>query len=1630
MMMREVEDAIFDNTRDWLAAKKERIFHLIVDELHLYRGSAGTEVSYLIRLLLKRLGLNPDHPQLRILASSASLPTDTPETRQQSDKYLKDFFGNQVPEKKIRIIPGRQRPINLKNFDQLPIKPFSIIGENWGKTKPEDLFQKALAHWKMPLSINLNSSPKEQLVESFTKIQDISSKLKKACTQQGTETTRAVSLKNFGKALFGDNHLKKDFLPAVRGLMICRGLAQDKVLPRFRLHLFYKNIDGLWGTLFSREELANSESDNPVDEIFPNQNLITSEKGKRLFELLLCEECGAVFVGGSKLKLPDYLDPESDTEKDAIEMLLTQPDIEGIPEKQLSLIVQNRTYDEYAVFYPTPKKKKIKPEDWKLKTWSKLKDGRNYSKNIKNPQTDENLKGRWIKSFLNVKTGVVLEDDGESRNPKDWIDGLLYKLENKGEEQQMAALPATCPSCGADYNKRLMLSPVRGFRTGFAKMTQLLTKELFYELKKGNSDADAKLVVFSDSREDAAAIANGIEREHFHDLTREVLLGIINLHFIGEYHLLKDLEAGKNESFFHTLTQLLLSRKGNDYVKKLTEQLEMSKSVIPESLPQIQKQILQAAKEEAQNHIQKVKNYGESGVIPLRAMLEGTEGQLPLFIETIIKLGINPGGYDLGMRKPNWGGSPHRWSELYKLNYKNKIFRYDDEGDPEKLNVIRQSRENLRAILCKIFFRRLYFSFEAAGLGYVTLGLSDEEMARNANGLSLSRLRNVCDSVIRIMGDSYRTEDWEPTPEPNFVFRGRARKIEEYLEFVSPGLNTNFEFMRDTVIKILKQNGHIDAIIQIENLHIKITQEKAPVWKCPSCRRIHLQPSEHFCTNCLSHLPVQPTHTCAEIRANNYLAIPVTEGRAAIRLHTEEMTGQTDNPGERQLHFKGIVVPRQDRQLHKEIEEIDVLNVTTTLEVGVDIGDLQAVMMSNMPPMRFNYQQRVGRAGRREQAFSIAMTLCRGKSHDINHFHNPEHITGDEPPIPFLNPESEKIAKRLIVKEVLRQAAKDIGITWRDMENVDTHGELGEVNDWGNNREQYLTWVQNNSAVIHHTIQFIWLDKNEDFFKDISENLIDEIDRIISEKQSTESGLAELLAEHGLLPMFGMPTKTTSLYHGKERKGNKTILKKIDRDLATAISHFAPGVQRTKDKSIYTSIGFTPDITIEQAGRGRGFFWKTIGDKAFSEEKWLLKCYACNFYDTVELDDNGAPDHQFCPNCGHPKDETGKFNIFKIKVPIAFRTNLRTEEDAKEGATIFTSMPSAFAQSGVLDFEDSSDDFNFRQVFKGDNYVWLVNSNNNDQLYKCQKNREQWHEGDLQNQWIHIPGALDASQYTEEFAIASGKTTEVYRLSPKNIQPGLNLNFSFTPDENVVSMMGVRSALVSAAFLLKKAVSDLLDIDTNEIEFLGLLSDEGNLSRQMIFGDALPNGSGFSREFKERIVPVLKSLFENPGNFATSLYAHAADCNTACTACLLEYSNRGYHGLLDWQLGLTYLRVLFDPEFEVGLDGNFDFPELKEWEKWTHTEPPILKSFRQNFRFEPVSFPWQLNGKSGQLFGFKGSNGDSLILLVHPLWNTRHPRGILAKVVAQTDGKLIFLDSFNLKLRPAWAYQQICNKIF
>lgn len=164
-------------------------------------------------------------------------------------------------------------------------------------------------------------------------------------------------------------------------------------------------------------------------------------------------------------------------------------------------------------------------------------------------QTD--YESNWIEASLNCISGDIdFSHDKATRDSSRWIKGYYFTIVPNSSSTDIAlpnasgeistvethrALPNVCPCCGINNQRRNNASrkskttSIRGFRTGFAKTTQMFAKELMYQLP--DSEAQRKLVVFSDSREDAAQVANGIERNHFTDLLREILVDELHKKF-------------------------------------------------------------------------------------------------------------------------------------------------------------------------------------------------------------------------------------------------------------------------------------------------------------------------------------------------------------------------------------------------------------------------------------------------------------------------------------------------------------------------------------------------------------------------------------------------------------------------------------------------------------------------------------------------------------------------------------------------------------------------------------------------------------------------------------------------------------------------------------------------------------------------------------------------------------------------------------------------------------------------------------------------------------------------------------------------------------------------------------------
>ena len=1596
MLMREADEPIFEKTRQWLEGGEDRVFHLIIDELHLYRGTAGAEVAYLLRLLLLRLGLTPDHPKLRILSSSASIDPDGSKSRE----FLHDFFG--APKDSFEIIQGRQTPLAAVTGPAfLQPEPFILLGHG-----APDFADEACQQAASSLGYNGDVTSGELALKEQMESDEMAARMRRACEREGI--TRAVPLDYFAKRLFGEAVPEENRRKAIRGFLaarsICDTAGAPSPLPAFRLHWFFRNIEGMWA---STKPPANAEDGRPAGKLYPCSRIISDDDGeaRRVLELLYCEHCGAVYFGGNRLELDDG----------DIEILTSDPDIEGIPDRKAARFVERRTYKEFAVFWPVGN---LQFHEGAAKTW-------------KQPNwrggTSEN--GHWTAASLDTRSGrVKLSHDKYFEDQDNWVRGYLFRIGTKKGDKftpltddelmdSFAALPSICACCAKDHTKRKRKSPIRGFRTGFSKVSQIFTKELFYQLP----DDGRKLVVFSDSREDAAQISNGVERNHYSDLLRESVIHELFMATQGMPQLLDDIEQNR-ATYSPFAAEYIEENPGSDTA--IRRDIKLVRDGVSVELSEPAKSLLQQALDDAEQRLIRIRQRGNSQVVPVSDLVyppAGSSAECGMLISRLLDTGINPAGNDLAVQQFNWEGNWHRWTELFDITER----RWNDQLPPDADLAKNKLRKEVRAGLCDLFFSRLYFSMESSGLGYLKLRLDDSELETYAAeaGIRQGQLecfRQVCDSVLRIMGDLYRHEgsDYPQNDWPGYS--DAMASFKKFVRTICQKWGLNERDAGPAVFSALRAGGHQNGKIHTSSLDVKVAISDDPVWTCPSCRRPHLHHSAGICTNCYAQLPEESDRTCRDIWQRNYLAhTAAEEKRLPLRLHCEELTAQTDDQAERQRHFRGIFVDLAglEGDFIEQVDEIDVLSVTTTMEVGVDIGNLQAVMLANMPPVRFNYQQRVGRAGRRGQTFATALTLCRGRSHDEFYFANPKKITGDPPLPPFLTMDPPQIVQRLLAKECLRRAFRNAGVRWWNCPTTppDTHGEFGWAKNWPEVQQQVLTWLQTDGSreeIIRALRENADLQTVQDWLDYLSNKLPESIKKAAINPEIAGDGLAERLAEGGILPMYGMPSRTRLLYHRLTKDGALTV----DRDLEMAITEFAPGAQKTKDKAVHTAIGFTASLV----KRGK---WTPVTDDPLPKRIWMVRCLKCGDMQTHARQHPVAE----CKNCGEPEGQY--YKGYWVAVPLAFRTDLSQGKDAKEGEDILYGIPASVAESSGRGFSPVRGS-NCEISFSSDCNVWRINDNAGKLFEGGQVTTKGYRDRNgqltgwpvIDNQWISTKfnNTVSTDQpESEEIAIAARKTTDVLRFRPASVYPGLNL-------DPVHSRPGcVKAAIYSAAFLLRAAVAETLDIDPDEIEICNFQRSEVNGMHvgDIALSDRLANGAGFVRRIADEWESVLQGILspDDPDSFPTQVISaqHRSFCDSACYVCLKRYRNMNYHGLLDWRLGLAYLRILRDSRYPCGLDGRFTTPELDDWPAFANK---ACRSFASQFiDYRPRTW--------GRLPGFEAGNWR--VIIVHPLWDTRNSRGILAEAVAAAGGPSVvrYIDTFNLHRRPGWCHSKLEEEI-
>lgn len=1573
MLAREVEEPIWDQTRRWLEEDEASYFFLVLDELHLHRGTAGTEVSFLLKSLIHRLGLNRPalRHKLRVLASSASLPDDGDE-REQSLRYLFDMFGP--------MGLGSARP-SPEDWGEAVVRGREVVPENGSKDvlDAEQLIPLAEAcipsgpgdaAWDRMLTFLGGSRPDDEkggtergVVQATAEI------LHRACRSESGTRATAIGLEqsvpdpnSVAVRIFGSSARRSE---AVRWLILLRSMGerlserypdeadQNKkvVATRFRTHFFFRAIEGLFAAPEPYPTTSNLEV--RVRHLYGQLSVergVKRSTGKdgngpprRFFEMLYCESCGELMLGGMR----------GGGDADGVELLPADPDPERLPERSKPALFELLSADEFAVFWPTVR--------------------RYWPWGGEEPNQDE-ARGRWVKASLNVTTGRVVPCLG-GEPPEGEVPGFLYECRSSDEG---SAVPTQCPFCGESYRHRHRNSPLRNFRAGFGKSTQLLASQLFAEIGGDSDDDRTKLVCFSDSRQDAANAARDLERRHHEDVRREAIVRAL-------------------EQFGSTVE----GRSEDDLRRDVTKALERKEHDVAEALMRELKRI-------------SLSDPSDDSV-PLIELVDLTwsRGQvLKPVTADLAAHGIHPadevGIASLPLRAPDDQPS-YSWQEVFDGD---DTLRWRDPGlsDPTLEQAGRDVCSELEKLALSTVFNRTYFALEESGLAYACVPRGGRtETDWNADNAFL----RVLADVGRHRGNPgyARHAAWTVSEEVDRrAVRGYARGVwgDEYGSSLT------------AVLRRMGNAGHRDALIDAKALRLRRVRPEDPYWRCENCGRVHLHTGSGICTRCFYSFPASASGAVSELRRRSYLAERVTSSSGTMRLRSEELTAMTSFPGARLRRFKGILIKDEDDILPKgaglrvppELDRVarvvDVLSVTTTMEVGVDIGELRAVFQANMPPQRFNYQQRVGRAGRRGQAFSVVLTVCRSKSHDLHYFRHPEEITGDPPPPPFLTSLLTPIARRLLVKGWLWATFRHIRDRWPAtypdrplpadaMRRPDIHGEFMDLEALLQDRSGLEPVVRD---ALEATIGF--KDELLSWFitcgagNDSGELDVDtsEIMRAIlnlDEGEYSASGLAEALADQGWLPMYGMPTRVRHLWIGPppSARGREWRPQGIDRDLEVAVFEFAPGRVLTRDKRRHRCIGFTPTLLPRYQLRPGGRI--PLRGEPVGPSFFLAECERCG---TWLRCDKSVTGDELC-GCGAPIPMEA---FRRTIVPNAFRTSFRPlPEDEMDELSALGRHSGSVALGSELRFSsvEGTNTLFARQasqrIMKLNRGVWSDPSWSGFRTVRCATAHGPWL---LPGQAIDVDhlGEVRAvgrnQEEPESVYLAAPKVTDSLAMAPASVPPGVALDL-----RGGRLAVGVRAALTSAASLLVFKAAKELDVDPEEFEILEPRC-QGIGGRNDVpviqICDRLINGSGLCDRLSRSggrgplIVELMRSVLSDQKSYPLSdLWAssHREACDTSCYLCLNRFGNQQYHGLLDWRLGLVAMRLLLEDGFDLGVSGRFDGPGLDDF-------PDVaLRHAKEILALHPEAL---IKDAGGIPLVRIDRPGDGWVAVVHPLWDWSH----------------------------------------
>jgi len=681
---------------------------------------------------------------------------------------------------------------------------------------------------------------------------------------------------------------------------------------------------------------------------------------------------------------------------------------------------------------------------------------------------------------------------------------------------------------------------------------------------------------------------------------------------------------------------------------------------------------------------------------------------------------------------------------------------------------------------------------------------------------------------------------------------------------------------------------------------VRLTFDDLLWYRCEKCWSFSPCDTKNICVVCSGPLRLcapDDKHLIARksLHRNPYIDI-LNEKRTPYNIRSEEHSAQlgyrdsdsiNSKTEQYELLFQDIVI----NEGSTNESPVDVLSCTTTMEVGIDIGSLTAVALRTVPPRSDNYQQRAGRAGRRNSSLSTVITYADNKPYELHGFEDPGIFINGKGKTPILYCGNEKICKRHTNAALLNifffeeNGTFGQGGVFSSMDKCDAF--FNDSNEAGfSNFETWINELNKQSTVVSRLGKLLpeelqkssginTIDWRQDYVLSTSKELVNSLKDIKQKHDyNGDEDLITRLLNAGLLPSFSFPLDVGKFVVYDTKSKNTWFPKfeyELSENLKQALNDYVPGQEIVVDKKTF----FCGGLSFPYAN-GK----ESVNDSIDSLKKENVNvCDECDslIYSTDETN---------CSLCGK------ELRTVTMLRPEIFSPLL--ENGTKPSKYEEHEMASAAAlpvKKGETSNEEDSKILDQIRIERGYNKTLKIINYG------------------LKREGFCLCKSCGRLDYSIAHKSGNHKNPISFRDCTDTETLKIVLGYDLVTDTitirigNINQKIMKNGALRAASLSLKEgmiiAASEMLGIDSKELSggYRIIMSGQSPVLELFLY-DTTPSGAGFSSSLYDQVESVLDQTEETLGR---------CDCDSSCQSCLRTYENRINHDTLDRFFALDLL---------------------------------------------------------------------------------------------------------------------------